>query len=116
MVAYYLSMVDEHPNNLFKALADPQRRQLLDWLFEEDGQPLSSLCENCGMSRQAVSKHLGILERANLVICQMEGRQKFHYLNPVPIQQVANRWLSKFSGHQASALIYLKQTLEDPDE
>ena len=102
--------------DIFKALADPQRRQLLDRLFAADGQTLSSLCQDCGMSRQAVSKHLRILEAANLVVSDMQGRQKFHYLNPVPIQSIADRWLNKFSSHQASALIRLKQQLEKPDE
>ena len=100
-------------NDVFRALADPSRRQLLDQLREDDGQSLASLCDSADMSRQAVSKHLRILENANLITTRMAGRQKLHFLNAVPIQQIAQRWLSRFSQHQASELIRLKSELEE---
>ena len=92
---------------VFRAIADPQRRQLLDQLHERDGQTLAELCALARMSRQAVSKHLKILEGANLITSQMVGRNKFHYLNPVPIEEIAERWLSKFKRHQAAELIQI---------
>ncbi len=99
-------------SDVFKALADPLRRELLDRLMDEDGQSLASLCQSAAMSRQAVSKHLGILEQANLINTRTSGRLKLHYLNPVPIEQIASRWLSKFTRHQASQLLDLKTNLE----
>jgi DNA-binding transcriptional ArsR family regulator len=83
-------------NEVFLALADPTRRQLLDRLFEKNGQTLSDLCAELAMSRQAVSKHLKILEAANLVAVLWSGREKRHYLNPVPIHEIAQRWIGKF--------------------
>ena len=80
--------------DIFKALADESRRHLLDKLRLEDGLTLNQLCEELNMSRQAVSKHLLILEQANLVIAMQEGRKKHHFLNPVPLQQVVDRWVS----------------------
>jgi DNA-binding transcriptional ArsR family regulator len=102
--------------DIFRALADPQRRELLDRLFEKDGLTLTELCGEAAMSRQAVSKHLGILESADVITTRMVGRHKYHYLNPVPIQEIANRWLNKFSQHQASVLINLRNELEDNNE
>ena len=78
---------------VFKALADQGRRILLDSLFEQNGQNLNSLCENLSMSRQAVMKHLRILEKANLIAVRREGREKLHYLNPVPLQETFGRWV-----------------------
>lgn len=99
--------------NLFKALADDSRRHLLDRLSEQGGLTLGELCKELDMSRQAVTKHLRILERANLVVPVQKGRNKHHYLNPVPIQQIADRWLDKFRHHEASALIQLQQDIQD---
>jgi len=100
---------------VFKALADQSRRQLLDRLFEEQGQSLSALCEGMGMRRQSVSKHLAILEQSGLVAVQWRGREKLYYLNPVPIAEISERWLDKFSADKAVALSRLKQALEDSE-
>jgi DNA-binding transcriptional ArsR family regulator len=97
---------------VFRALADPTRRQLLDSLHARNGQTLNALCEHMDMSRQAVTKHLAILEEANLVITMRRGREKEHYLNPVPINEIAERWIGKFERHRLSALSDLKQRLE----
>lgn len=97
---------------VFAALADPTRRQLLDRLRETSGQPLSELCEGLQMTRQAVTKHLAILEAANLVASRREGREKLHFLNPVPIQEIAERWIAKFQQRQLAALSALKASLE----
>ena len=99
---------------VFAALADPTRRRLLDRLREASGQTLSELCEGLQMSRQAVTKHLGILEAANLVATRRQGREKLHYLNPVPIQDIAERWIAKFQERQLAALSALKASLETP--
>ena len=96
----------------FKALADPSRRQMLDRLFAENGQTLGSLCSRLGMSRQAATKHLKVLEAANLVVTQWRGREKLHFLNPVPIHQIADRWIGKFERGRLDALIALKKGLE----
>ncbi len=101
---------------VFKALADISRRQLLDWLHKRNGQTLGELCQGLAMSRQAVTKHLGILEGANLVATQRRGREKLHYINPVPITQIAERWISKFEQPRLQALARLKQTLEGEEE
>lgn len=98
---------------VFKALADTTRRALLDRLFEEPGQSLSALCEGLDMRRQSVSKHLDLLEQAGLVAVQWRGREKLYYLNPVPIAEIGDRWLDKFSAGKASALLRLKQALEE---
>ena len=98
---------------VFKALADPTRRVLLDRLFEAPGQSLGQLCEGIKTSRQSVTKHLNILERANLVSTVWAGREKLHYLNPVPIREISRRWVSKFSKPKADALLDLKQDLEE---
>jgi predicted transcriptional regulator len=99
---------------VFKALADKNRRQLLDGLRVKDGQTLNELCAEMAMSRQAVSKHLRILEQAKLVNCLQRGRNKHHYLNPIPLQQIVDRWLSEFRQSQAQALTQLKKNLEKP--
>lgn len=97
----------------FKALADRSRRKLLDRLVQNNGQTLSELCEGQSMTRQAVTKHLGVLERANLVTTEWRGREKLHYLNPVPIQQIADRWISKYEHTRLQALAHLKSRLEE---
>ena len=106
---------------VFKALADSSRRELLDRLRAENGQTLGELCERLaksgiGMSRQAVSKHLAILEEANLVATVKRGREKLHYLNPVPIHEIAERWIGKFEGARLQALSALKKNLEKRHE
>lgn len=98
---------------VFKALADASRRDILDRLRKKNGQTLSELCEGHDMSRQAVTKHLGILEDANLVVCKKQGREKLHYLNPVPINAIYSRWTSKFEQSRLQALHTLKQALEE---
>jgi DNA-binding transcriptional ArsR family regulator len=97
---------------VFKALADPTRRQLLDSLRARNGQTLSELCEQADMTRQAVTKHLGILEAANLVATRKSGRERLHYLNPVPIHDIAERWIGKFERGRLRALADLKKNLE----
>ena len=104
-------MAEEH---VFKALADHHRRTLLDRLFEQDGQTLGELCAELPMTRYGVMKHLQLLEEANLITTRKVGREKFHYLNPVPIQQVYDRWVSKYAQPFAHSLVQLKQTLEKP--
>ena len=81
---------------VFKALADPSRRELLDRLYAKNGQTLSELCARLDMTRQAVTKHLVLLEQANLVVTVRRGREKLHYLNPVPIHDIAERWIGKY--------------------
>ena len=98
---------------VFKALADPTRRSLLDELFERDGQTLSELEERLPMTRFGVMKHLKVLEEANLVTTKRRGREKLHFLNPIPIRLVHDRWVSKYAEPWAAALTGLKQTLED---
>ena len=97
---------------VFKALADPARQQLLDRLFVRNGQTLSALCDGMKMSRQAVAKHLAQLEAANLVAVQWQGREKLHFLNPVPINEIAERWIGKYERHRVQALHELKKKLE----
>ena len=97
---------------VFKALADRSRRVLLDSLVEQNGQNLNSLCEYLSMSRQAVMKHLRILEMANLIAIHREGREKLHYLNPVPLQETFGRWVAKYERGRLSALDRLKTVLE----
>ena len=102
---------------VFKALADASRRELLDSLRAGNGQTLGELCQRLvAMTRQAVSKHLAILEEANLVATVRRGREKLHYLNPVPIHEIAERWISKFERHRLQALSELKKGLEKRDE
>ncbi len=101
---------------VFKALADASRRELLDRLRAENGQTLGELCARLDMTRQAVSKHLVILEEANLVATVRRGREKLHYLNPVPIHEIAERWIGKFERGRLQALSDMKQALEARDE
>ena len=96
----------------FKALADKSRRQLLDRLHNKNGQTLGDLCEGLAMSRQAVTKHLRVLEGANLVAVQWRGREKLHFINPVPIFDIADRWIGKFERGRLRALSDLKKSLE----
>ena len=97
---------------LFKALADPSRRTLLDLLHAHDGRTLNDLCEHLDMTRQAVTKHLLLLEAANLVTVVWRGREKLHYLNPVPIHEISERWIGKYERHRLQALGDLKKGLE----
>ena len=99
---------------VFRALADASRRALLDRLFERNGQSLGELTEGMAMSRQAVTKHLAILAEAGLVTTIRRGREKLHYLNPVPIAQIADRWIGKFEKARVEALVALKKELEKP--
>lgn len=99
-------------DQVFKALADDSRRALLDSLMASNGQTLLELCAGLDMSRQAVSKHLAILEDANLIATHKRGREKLHYLNPVPIAEIADRWIRKFERTKVDALIDLKKQLE----
>ena len=101
---------------VFKALADISRRQLLDALHERNGQTLSELCENLEMSRQAVAKHLALLEEANLVSTLWRGREKLHYLNPVPLGEIVDRWIGKYERNRARALGELKRKLESSSQ
>ena len=103
-------------DDVFKALADPTRRRLLDELFEEDGQTLSALEQRLPMSRFGVAKHLKVLEEAGLVTTRRRGREKLHYLNPVPIREVHDRWVSKYAEPWAAALTGLKRDLEEEDQ
>src|ERR1700710_2036221 len=100
-------------DDVFKALADPTRRRLLDELFEEDGQSLSALEHRLPMSRFGVMKHLKVLEEAGLVTTQRRGREKLHFLNPVPIRLVYERWVSKYAESWAAGLSQLKQDIEE---
>lgn len=101
---------------VFRALADPSRRQLLDSLHAHNGQTLNELCEQMDMTRQAVTKHLVILEAANLVATVRKGREKEHFLNPVPINDVAERWIGKYERGRLRALSDLKKNLEREDQ
>ncbi len=98
---------------VFKALANATRRNLLDRLRARGGQTLGELCDGMAMTRQAVTKHLAILEAANLVAAQKHGREKHHYLNPVPIHEIAERWIGKFEQRRLQALSNLKSQMED---
>lgn len=103
-------------DEVFKALADTSRRALLDRLYAKNGQTLSELCDGLEMTRQAVTKHLVILEAANLVATIKHGREKLHYLNPVPIHEIGDRWIRKFERGKLAALSTLKTQLEKRDE
>jgi DNA-binding transcriptional ArsR family regulator len=98
---------------VFKALADPTRRSLLDELYEHDGQSLSVLEARLPMTRFGVMKHLKVLEEAGLVVTRRSGREKLHFLNPVPIRQIHDRWIDKYTERQVSALVALKEELEE---
>jgi DNA-binding transcriptional ArsR family regulator len=100
------------PDLLFKAIADPSRRKLLDVLHDHDGRTLGELCEHLAMARQSVTQHLGLLEAANLVTTHKRGREKLHFLNPVPLQDLYERWIRKFEEPRLQALHRLKQRLE----
>ena len=97
---------------LFKALADPSRRKLLDLLHAHDGRTLGELCEYLDMTRQAVTQHLELLESANLLATVRRGREKLHFLNPVPLQEIYERWIAKFEKPRLWALAELKKRLE----
>ena len=99
-------------DEVFKALAGPSRRRLLDELHSDNGQTLGALCRHLDMSRQAVTKHLGLLERANLVVILWHGREKLHYLNPVPLNQITERWIDKHQRRIPLALSELESGLE----
>ena len=101
---------------LFKALADRGRRKLMDRLHAHDGQTLGELCQHLDMSRQGVTQHLAVLEAANLVAVQWRGREKLHFLNPVPLQEIYERWIAKFERPRLNALRDLKRRLEDDGE
>jgi len=103
-------------DEVFKALADASRRLLLDRLHARNGQTLLELCDGLGMTRQAVTKHLAILEDANLVATIKHAREKLHYLNPLPIHQIGERWIKKFERGKLEALSELKRKLEKRDE
>src|SRR5262250_2532736 len=103
-------------DDVFRALADASRRELLDRLHAQNGQSLNELCVRLAMTRQAVSKHLAILESANLVVTVRRGREKLHYLNPVPIHEIAERWIGKYERHRLQALSDLKKGLEVKNE
>jgi DNA-binding transcriptional ArsR family regulator len=100
---------------LFKALADPNRRKLLDLLHAHDGRTLNELCEHLDMTRQGVTQHLELLEAANLVTTLRRGREKLHFLNPVPLQEIYERWIAKFEKPRLKALSDLKKRLEKSD-
>jgi DNA-binding transcriptional ArsR family regulator len=102
----------QREDRVFKALADRGRRLLLDRLRADNGQTLGQLCEHLDMSRQAVTKHLALLEEANLVAVVWRGREKLHYLNPVPIHEIADRWIRKFERGRLRVLAELKKQLE----
>ena len=106
---------DEAIDDVFRALADPSRRALLDALFARNGQTLSELSTGKDMTRQAVAKHLAVLEGANLVASVRRGREKVHYLNPVPIHEIGERWISKYERRRLEALSDLKRALENGD-
>lgn len=103
-------------DRVFKALADPTRRRLLDLLHADNGQTLGALCEHMDMTRQAVTQHLQLLEDANLVAIVWQGREKLHYLNPVPLNDIYERWIEKFEHGRLRALRDLKQKLESGDD
>lgn len=103
-------------DKVFKALGDPTRRKLLDLLHEKNGQSLGQLCENLDMTRQSATQHLAILEDANLVSTVKRGREKLHFINPVPLQEIYERWVRKFETHRLRLLHELKQELEGEPE
>jgi len=111
-----VTQADDAFDAVFRALADPSRRALLDALFVRNGQSLNELSSGREMTRQAVAKHLGVLEGANLVATVKSGREKLHYLNPVPIHEIGERWISKYERGRLAALSELKKALERDDE
>jgi DNA-binding transcriptional ArsR family regulator len=106
------SLSEMNDDAVFKALADASRRQLLDRLHKKNGQTLGELCDGLDMTRQAVAKHLAILKKANLVSWKRTGRERLHFINPVPINEIAERWISKFEQPRLRALSKLKKNLE----
>jgi DNA-binding transcriptional ArsR family regulator len=114
MVTYFCLVADD--DRVFKALADPTRRFLLDLLFARDGRTLTELESELEMSRFGVMKHLRVLEDAGLVVSRRSGREKLHFLNPVPIRLIHDRWIDKYTERQASALVRPKAELETTDE
>ena len=100
-------------DRVFKALADPTRRFLLDLLFRRDGRTLTELESELAMTRFGVAKHLKVLQEANLVVAQRSGREKLHFLNPVPIRQIHDRWIGKYTERHIAALVDLKSELEN---
>ena len=111
MVTYHPDMDDDR---VFRALADPTRRHLLDRLFERDGRTLTELDAELEMTRFGVMKHLRVLEDAGLVVVRKRGREKLHFLNPVPIRLIHDRWIDKYTERQVSTLANLKHELEEP--
>lgn len=103
-------------NEVFKALADRNRRRMLDRLREEPGLTLSELIDGLGMARQSASRHVSVLEGAGLVVTHWSGREKLHYLNPVPVLEISERWLDRFSEDKTSALRALKTALEEQEK
>jgi len=101
---------------LFKALADPGRRELMDRLHANDGQTLGEMCRHLNMTRQGVTQHLALLEAANLVAVKWSGREKLHFLNPVPLQEIYDRWIHKFERPRLKALSGLTHRLEDEEK
>lgn len=114
MVTYPCLVSDD--DLVFKALSDPSRRFLLDLLFARDGRTLTELEGELAMTRFGVMKHLKVLEEANLVVTRRAGREKLHYLNPVPIRQIHDRWIDKFTEQRVTALVDLKHALELADD
>jgi len=106
------SLFDMNDDAVFKALADSIRRKLLDRLRQRNGQTLGDLCEGLDMTRQAVAKHLRVLRKGNLVSWRREGRERLHFINPVPINEIAERWINKFEEPRLRALSKLKKKLE----
>jgi DNA-binding transcriptional ArsR family regulator len=105
---------EEELHSVFTALADPTRRFLLDLLYERDGRTLTDLASGLAMTRFGVMKHLKVLEDAGLVVARRSGREKLHFLNPVPIRLIHDRWIDKYTEHRVSALLDLKNELETP--
>jgi DNA-binding transcriptional ArsR family regulator len=99
-------------DKVFKALADPTRRKLLDLLYDRNGQTLGKLCDHLDMARQSATQHLGILEEANLVSTVRRGREKLHFINPVPLHEIYERWIRKFEHPRLRLLHDLRQELE----
>ena len=109
-------IVGMNEDAVFRALADASRRQLLDRLHRRNGQTLGELCQGLGMTRQAVAKHLAVLQEANLVSWMRQGREKRHFINPVPIHEIAERWISKFEVPRLGALSELRKKLEGEED
>jgi len=105
---------DEELHNVFYALADPTRRYLLDLLYERDGRTLTEMESGLSMTRFGVMKHLKVLEEAGLVVTRRSGRSKLHFLNPVPIRLIHDRWIDKYTERRVTALLDLKNELEKP--